>query len=268
VSGTHPTRRNLLQRLAANHGLKLASLVIGILAGIVAIVAGAWEVADRMNHDTASGKPSAGAASPATIPTATSSRSPSGSQITPSTVGVKNGCISSDNRPVDCDESHRYEAFPGECAIDAMLDYMGGRAGLDVAFGHPIALGAGRCLLDSGREVSKSARDVLATDDGDDAWRRCYDSRRNRIIPCDEPHSGEYVATGGKSKASQDECIAAAGAYMDRSVAANSELLRVQVINKTDDDQNSPRCLISIRGTQRLSASVRRIGVNTLPLVT
>lgn len=63
MSGTNPTRRNLLQRLAANHGLKLASLVIGILAGIVAIVAGAWEVADRMNHDTASAKPSAGAAS-------------------------------------------------------------------------------------------------------------------------------------------------------------------------------------------------------------
>jgi hypothetical protein len=53
---------------------------------------------------------------------------------------------------------------------------------------------------------------------------------------------------------------------MERTITANADLLRVQVIANTDDDQNSPRCLISARGTQRLAGSLRRLGVNTVPI--
>jgi hypothetical protein len=37
-------------------------------------------------------------------------------------------------------------------------------------------------------------------------------------------------------------------------------------IDKIDPNQNSPRYLVSIRGNQRLGASLRRLGVNTVPI--
>jgi hypothetical protein len=267
VSGKTPAARNLLQRLAAHPGLKLAVSVIGILAGVVGIVAGILEVADRLTEPQAPRESTVPAGSEVSSPAASSPGSASGSQRSSPTEGTRSICIASNDLTVDCRESHRYEQFGGDCSIASLLDFMGGRTGLDVAFGHPTAPRGGECLLDNGRDMSSSAREALAADDEDDAWRRCYDSRRDRLVPCDEPHNGEYVATGNNGKASSDECVAAAGVYMERSIAANADLLRVQVIAKTDDDQNSPRCLISIRGTQRLGGSVRRLGANTLPVV-
>jgi hypothetical protein len=244
------------------------------LAGVVGIIAGVLEVVDRVDETSSSqterqppGEPGVDTSSAGASPPATSPGSASGSGRSASTEDAKSACISSKNQSVDCREFHRYEQLPGDCSTAALLNYMGGRAGLDVALGHPTASNSGGCFLDNGREVSSSARGVLAVDDGDDAWRRCYDDRRNIIVSCDEPHTGEYVATGGESKASQAECATAARTYMGRSIAANAELLQVQVIAKTGSDPNLPRCLISIRGAQRLGASVRRIGINTLPVV-
>jgi hypothetical protein len=264
VSGSSPPRSNLLQRLAANQGLQLGAIVFTILAGIAAIVALSLDVSDRFTEDAPSQRPTvmpSVTVSPRNTPVL-----PSAAQPSNPTENVKVACFSSGDEPVDCRESHRYELFPGDCTIASLVTYMGGRAGLDVALGQPLGASGGGCLLDSGRDVSTSAREVLAADDGDDAWRRCYDNRRGQIVPCDAPHSGEYIATGATSKATQDECIEAARAYMDRSIAANAELLRVQVIDKIDPNQNSPRCLISIRGNQRLGASLRHLGVNTVPI--
>lgn len=267
MSGSGPTGRgNWWQRIAANRStlLKLVAGGIGIAASLATIAAFVLDLGDRIPDQAASGEASPVVTSAASPPSANSpKRSPT---RTHTSVAEASGCLTSDYQPVDCREDHRYEQLSEDCSTAALLEYMGGRAGLDVALGHPVTWNDEQCLLDAGRDMSSSAKDVLAADAGDDGWRRCYDARSNRIVPCDEPHSGEYLATGAKGKASQAECEEAAGAYMERTIAANADLLRVQVIANTDDDQNSPRCLISVRGTQRLAGSLRRLGVNTVPI--
>jgi hypothetical protein len=265
VSGSGSTGGgNWLQRIAANHTLKLVAGGIAVVAGLATIATFVLDLGDRIPDHTPSGKASPAVTSAASSPTGNSpKRSPARAATS---VAEASGCLTSNYQPVDCREQHRYELLSQNCSTSALLDYMGGRAGLDVALVHPVTWNDGQCLLDAGRDISSSAKDVLAADVGDDGWRRCYDARRNRIIPCDEPHSGEYVATGAKGKASQAECEEAAGTYMERSIAANADLLRVHVIANTDDDQNSPRCLISVRGTQRLAGSLRRLAVNTVPI--
>lgn len=265
MSGSGPTGGgNWLQRVAANHTLKLVAAGIAVVAGLATIATFVLDLGDRIPDHAASGEASPAVTSAASPATANSpKRSPA---RTPTSVAEASGCLTSNYQPVDCREQHRYELLPQDCSTAALLEYMGGRAGLDVALGHPATWNDGQCLLDVGRDMSSSAKDVLAADVADDGWRRCYDARRNRIVPCDEPHSGEYVATGAKGKANQAECEETAGTYMERSIAANADLLRVQVIANTDDDQNSARCLISARGTQRLAGSLRRLGVNTVPI--
>jgi hypothetical protein len=141
---------------------------------------------------------------------------------------------------------------------------MGGVPGLDVPLARTVAVEQG-CLIDYGTELSASAKDSLSSP-ADDEWRRCIDGSTARIVACSQPHTGESLATGEQGKASQDQCDEAAGRYMGRSISSVSEELRVQVIKQVSDDLNGERCVITVRGTQPLTASVRRLGVSRVPI--
>ncbi len=143
---------------------------------------------------------------------------------------------------------------------------MGGRNGLDVVLARPARLPSGTCLLDARLDVTTSARDVLASDDHD-SWRRCYRLRTNTVVPCNEPHTGEYIATGSKRRATFSECVAAANIYTDQGFDENKDLLQAVALATIDGEDNGPRCMIAVRGTQSLDASIRGLGVNAVPLM-
>jgi hypothetical protein len=67
-------------------------------------------------------------------------------------------------------------------------------------------------------------------------------------------------------KASLDECREVAEAYLDQGLGTVGDLLQVRVVDEIDDDPNSARCLIAIRGSQPLVASVRNLGVSPVPI--
>ena len=53
---------------------------------------------------------------------------------------------------------------------------------------------------------------------------------------------------------------------MDQSLAIGRRSAQVRVVGEIDDDPNSARCLIAVRGSQPLDASVRNLGVSPVPI--
>ena len=263
MSQTPPPRRTVVDRLAQNPGLVLAALVFTVVAGVVAVAAFGLDVFDRV--ESRSGPP-AGSSSTSLPPLSTTSTT-SGPNSTPPSGApdtAASTCLDGAGEPIDCREPHQYERYSGDCSTPGMLRFMAGRPGLDVVLASVVRDGGG-CLLSTPVTVADSAAQALSGT-GDDAWLRCVDERESRLVSCDRPHTGEYVATGRAGKADLDECRAAAEVYMDQSLGSVGDLLQVHVVDEIDDDPNSARCLIAIRGSQPLDASVRNLGVSPVPI--
>lgn len=106
-----------------------------------------------------------------------------------------------------------------------------------------------------------------------------------QVVDCREPHRLEKVdgpcSTGDmlnymSGRAGTDvvlatvrpwsgECQAAAEMYMRQTLAGVGDQLTVRVVAEVDPDPSAPRCLIAVRGTQPLTASVRNLGINPVP---
>ena len=265
MSTVPPGRRGRADRWATSSALKAAALVFTVLAGVAALVALGLQVTDRF---------AVAPPSPAVPVPAVTEPTPSVPSIGPSTTppsvtalpepGTALSCLDDGYRAVDCREPHRLEQVSGPCSTGGMLDYMSGRAGTDVVLA-TVRPWSGACVIDNPRQVAETAADVLAGG-SDDAWRRCLDDRQDRLVPCSEDHTGEYLATGQTRKASQAECERAAEVYLGQPLAGVTDLLTVRVVAEFDPDPNAPRCLIAVRGTQPLTASVRELGVRPVPI--
>ena len=250
--------------MAENPTLLFSALVFTIIAGVVAVAAFGFDLFDRFgSHATVlSSTTSAPAPSTATM-SVTPSSVTSASAGRPSPTATPT-CLDHQGGAVDCREPHRYEKLTEECSVAGMLKYMAGRAGRDVVLAD-LASKSGFCVIDSKIEVSDTAAGTLASAN-DDAWRRCVDNRRDQLVPCDHDHDGEYIATGESRKASQSECEEAAASYLRTTLDNVSDLLRVRVIEQIDREPYAARCVIEVRGSQPLTASVSDLGVSPVPI--
>jgi hypothetical protein len=262
VSGGPPERRGLADRWAQNSGLIVAALILTIVAGLVAVATFGFDLFDRMG----AGPPASASASPGapSVALRTEASAPPPDVPAPSGSSAASVCLNDQQVEIDCREPHRLEKFGGSCSTAGMLGYMSGRAGLDVVLAS-VRPASGACVIDNPVEVAETAAGVLARSN-DDAWRRCLDDRQGRLVPCSEEHTGEYIATGEARKANQEECEEAAEAYLNQTLANVGDLLAVRVVGEVDPDPNSPQCLITARGTQPLTASVRNLGVSPVPI--
>ncbi len=253
TTGRGPGR---VERLASRHPLLLAASVVGILASLVTIVVGVVELADRIDADPPV---------PTTIPT-TAGPTPPPAEPTPSggqpSAATQAQCWSATVAAAPCESEHRYELLPGGCDLPTLASYLGGRSDLDVPDAEArLGVVNDRCVLDPGRTVVGSAAGILASS-GDDAWRLCYDTAKASYMNCSLPHAGEFVATGRVGRATLAECTEAAETYLDQSLAELPEL-QVQAVTT---GRLLGGCFVSARGSQHLTASVRSLGPNTLPL--
>ena len=266
MSTVPPGRRGRADRWATSSALTAAALVCTVLAGVAALVALGLQIADRSTATVSPAVPvpvgtGTGPADP--LPSADLPKpSPSISAVT--TPGSVPSCLDDGFQVVDCREPHRLEKVDGPCSTGGMLEYMSGRAGTDVVLA-TVRPWSGACVIENPVEVAETAADVLAGG-SDDAWRRCLDDQQGRLVPCSKDHTGEYLATGETRKASQAECEQAAEAYLGQPLAGVADLLTVRAVAEVDPDPNAPRCLITVRGSQPLTASVRNLGVSPVPI--
>ncbi|WP_405064417.1 hypothetical protein OG474_22935 [Kribbella sp. NBC_01505] len=206
-----------------------------------------------------------GTAESPTVTVGPSSTPPPAPSSTP--VSSAPACWTSGGTAVDCREPHQYEEIPqaASCDLAAVIDFLGGQAGLDVVVAKAAQSPAGRCSVDAGREVSDSARDALQGSTSA-SWRRCVDRRVTKNVPCSDLHSGEYVATGSTRRASDSECQLAAARYLDQVPGALVEDLEVRVFAVASGTKDPARCIIDARGNHLLTTSVRNLGTRPVPI--
>ncbi|TDO35791.1 hypothetical protein EV643_12163 [Kribbella sp. VKM Ac-2527] len=123
-----------------------------------------------------------------------------------------------------------------------VIDYVGGRAALDVTIAKALKQPGGRCWLAAGRDVAGTAKDVLQGPDSAN-WRRCYDRRTGTNVSCGVLHSGEYLAAGNLLRATDVECQVAAATYLDQNPGNLLEDLEVRPLPVESGNPDTARCI-------------------------
>jgi hypothetical protein len=176
-----------LDRITENRWLKTL-VAIGEVVGLFVLLGSgvSWlvrQVGDDDPSAAATAAPSVVAPSgdgPTTAPSVPSSSGPRSTEPADEQL-----CFSSTNTVVDCRETHRFEALPtfGACDQRMVIDYVGGRAALDVTIAKALKIPGGKCWLAADRDVTGTAKDVLQGPDSAN-WRRCYDRRIGTNVSC------------------------------------------------------------------------------------
>jgi hypothetical protein len=242
------------------HGHSLGRVVILVIVGVVVFAAAVVQILGYF--DPPDGPSSSG--SPVSAPTATTAETaapdpPASSQP------ADEQCLTVALVDVQCRELHRYQSMAGPCDVGGLVRFMGGLVGADVAAADPrTEIVKNKCVIDFAHDVEGSAEGVLKSA-ADDSWRQCVDDRDHRLVNCNQLHTGEYFATGRMGRADLDECEASGHDYLGQDLDA-VQVLRVTVLASVSPDPNGARCLVSVRNTQLLTASVAHLGVNAVPL--
>jgi hypothetical protein len=159
---------------------------------------------------------------------------------------------------------------PPACDAVVALGYLGGNADLDVLRAR-LEMDGNVCVLSNADQVdmSNSVKGMLDVSNGlvGDAFRLCRDDRTKPTdVGCNTPHTGEYVGVPAGAVPDQQGCEAAAKAYMSVGFSEVSGDLAVLALPTADPDDGRPRCVITVRGNQVLTASIRNVRTHALPL--
>lgn len=242
-------------------------------AAILASVATAGSVAISSVPATISSlEPSPGATSNADHSAFTSSYGSASATDTTSEGGVTVGeCLATDHHPTSCNAIHRYEVVAvntRECNADVAMPYLGGNRDLDVMRASFVLDDYGSCLVANADNTDRSAsvRGILLSSVGD-SFRLCRDDRTvPTTVGCDTAHTSEFVGFPADTVPDQTDCEAAASAYMDLAVREISDRLSIGVIPTSTSSSDLPSCVITVRGNEVLTASVRNLRTNALPM--
>jgi hypothetical protein len=217
------------------------------------------------------GSPFVGAAA---HPTGTPSPSVSSTAArTPATSGgaAAGDCLSAGRVVVSCAAPHRWQVLGGsaaDCSARALVRYLGGLVPPDVIVTTVTRVGGDGCVFadPSGGDGTGSAAGVLAGPAGD-RWRRCRDDRSTRTdLGCADAHTGEYVGLPAGAVPDLALCTRAAEDYMELAFDRVAGRLKVVPVAPPGAGPSDVSCRIDVLGHDVLTASLRRIGVNALPL--
>jgi hypothetical protein len=200
-----------------------------------------------------------------TLNAPTSSTTPeAGPHTSPPAATVSVGsCLDAGNHVTACDAAHSTEVIStmDDCNMETLLRYLGGIPSQDFLLSSisptTASLGSGNVCLATGPSGALTTRiaDVLLVPAGD-AWRRCVDTAE-REVACSSPHKSEFILDHAPS-GEDVNCAGRADAYLGSPFARHS--------NDLELDPLGDGCLISVRGRNVLTASLRRLGAQALPI--
>ena len=248
--------------------------IVGIVAGVATVTALLLNI---LWHSGSSdgGPASRGSGAPASGSSGADG-SPQGSRSA-NTPPIQLGtCLTTAFTVVPCGVVHRFDVVsPPEsaCTVPAAIAYLGGASGTDVIIVKPKALaipsGASACVIEDASRSDRqgSAQGELATAGGD-IWRRCFDGRNLRAdVTCDKPHTREYVGVPTGVAPDPARCQQAAESYLGTTYAQVSNELAIGSIPVVNPNDESPRCYVEARSGNLLSAPLRNVGQQALPIV-
>ncbi|MGY1618391.1 protein kinase [Geodermatophilus sp. SYSU D00691] len=166
-------------------------------------------------------------------------------------------CLDAGRQATTCDGEHAAEVYSTtDCTADALLAYLGGEPGRDVLRTNlqTAQVGAACTVGLPGATLDGPNQRVLDDRDGD-VWRRCLDGATE--LPCSERHTAEVVFEQAQST-DPLACTSRADDYLGAPFSRHDDVLRVREAGTT--------CLIEVRGADELTASLRDLRSNALPL--
>lgn len=257
---------SLFQRLKSHPIIVAVAGVLGVLALVVGLLNDSLGVLDHLVPDSRPTPFTAGTSTAATSgPPSTSLSTGPSTTAEPAEPNGLGACRTTTWLSVACDEDHTYEAFNGLCDPDGVAAFLGGVAVRDVLTARAVNRDA-RCWVRLLAPRQGSVRDALLERESGSPLRACVDELSQRLVGCDQLHSGEYLATGETSRLASDRCEASASAYMKRQLGDVSDTLRVRAVSKPERVASAPRCVIEVLGQKRLTTSVFALGTDAIPV--
>lgn len=171
-------------------------------------------------------------------------------------------CLDASSRPSACDRPHHGEVLPGgTCDTATAVSYLGGVPGTDTL--SPTLQTSSTpsgCALHIDDPVERSLKDILSTSAGA-PLRYCLDD--DRAINCGRPHKSEVVSSEPALSVKSLDCRAAAVHYLGiEATAWENDLTAASV-----DLGEARGCVVSVRGDNKLTTSLRRLGVSAMPVI-
>lgn len=216
---------------------------------------------------------SAGSASGQQLPSAEAESedpsAPAGITATESDVRPGSNCLSAGGDAVTCDGPHSYEVVEVStgCSAPALLSYLGGDEDVDVlrpGSGSSVVQISGKpaCTVTApaGGALTLPAQDALRGSAGD-AWRWCLSQEDDASIGCSTPHDREVIGPSGAQVGPLD-CAARADRYLEVPLRNHDRQLYVT----SEQVDGAQRCVVGVRGDNRLNASLRRLRSSSLPI--
>jgi hypothetical protein len=261
---------------------KLVIALLGATLTLVGIVSGIFAIV-RSNSSPGPSTTSPSVTTTSETPTTATASSESrespveASQVATAPTGdsvlITGTCLDGSMASVPCTAIHRFEVVAqagSSCDVATAMAYLGGNKDLDVLRADVEQMD-GACLvsgMDDPDRTSAIEGIFAAPPPAADPFRLCRDDRVAATeVSCDVPHTGEIVGVPAGSVPDQAGCEAAASAYLSLSFNRVSDRLKVVTLSTTDPNDGQPRCVITVRGNELLTASLRNIRTNALPMV-
>lgn len=228
-------------------------LALAVLAGLVATVA----VLLGNRDDDGGGGTATDGGSPVASTTPSTPAGEEGAPATAASALAVGDCLDAASAPTACDGAHAAEVYStADCSTQALLQYLGGQPGTDVLRQDldTAQVGAACTVGLPDADLDGSAQGVL--DERADQWRRCLDGD-GAALPCSEPHAAEVVF---EQQVATDplDCDSRAGDYMGVPFSRHDADLLVRPEGTT--------CVVEVRGSNVLTASLRDLDQGALPL--
>lgn len=202
--------------------------------------------------------------SPATTPAAVIAPGTTPESTADGTEQAVGDCLDADARAVDCLQPHTSQVFSlsPDCQLEALRDFLG-TSELDVIRPDVSSLelaDSSACLvaLEGGEPIAGSLEGSFSESRSSHAnqLRHCLDGDLDPVA-CDVPHHGEVVGTAAEAQS----CPSVAASYLGWESSGLPTGLALEARGS-----QQPECLITVKGENALTDTLRDIGRRSLPI--
>lgn len=209
---------------------------------------------------------------PADRGTATPASPTTTEQVTPGPADAPThggrSCFDAALNEVSCNLPHRTEWLPHlGCDRATVFSFLGGVAGVD-ALVFTNAAQDDNCVVTASDDVTGDFAES-AKSKSSAPWRHCLEgdvavSEDRSRVPCDGPHTIEWISSPDPAEADAASCEAAAHAYLSSPLGSHPDI-RVRPLVGVEVELGKARCELYVQSGARLSGTLRNLRNGQLP---
>jgi hypothetical protein len=239
--------------------------IVGVVATVVGTIFAGIALLRPSGSEANNSLSNPGTTSTSSGPIHSGAGSGGSASATPSKVFAAGTCVNGD-AVTGCDSMHTSETYAADtCDLTSFTSYAGGDPTVDVLRPGAVSVRPGGtaklCRAELSAPMSQSAKDLLSSHSGD-FLRLCFQSDGGRVAGCDQPHTSEATFHRLPGDAVDANCPGRAERYLGAPLSRFAQSLR----SEQRDEPTGTYCWVTTLGSNKLTAAVRGVGYNALPL--